>query len=339
MQSRPIHELLLRNTSLVLFVVVFLYFGVQAPRFFDPENISNIIKQAAFTGIVAVGMTFVLLTAGIDLSVGSNMYLSALFVGYLMDNPGIGVIPALIAALLIGAVYGAINAFFIVKMKIAPFIVTLATLVAGRGLGTAITESHGVEYPRSLLTFGASSVLGIPMPIIVFAMVVLGAHFVLTRTAFGRQVYAVGNDIEAARKAGINTDRIIASVYIICGMCAGLGGFILIAQIARLTQPFARGKELDVIAAAVLGGTSLFGGVGSSYGAVIGSVLIQMVQSGLIYTEVNLYLQPMVQSAIIFLAVFFDGLRDSRLNRLKRRHIRTEDVARQTEAVPLSGSG
>ena len=317
-------ELLLRNTSLILCVVVFLFFGLQAQRFFEPENISNIIKQAAFTGIVAVGMSFVLLTAGIDLSVGSNMYLSALVAGMLMQQLGFGVIPALIATLLMGALYGAINAFCIVKLKIIPFVATLATLVAGRGLGTSITESHGVEYPRSMLEFGVSSVLGIPMPIIVFALVVVTAHLVLTRTPFGRQVYAVGNDLENAKKAGINTGRIIAAVYIICGICAALGGFILIAQIGRLTQPFARGKELDVIAAAVLGGTSLFGGVGNAFGAVIGSVLIQMVQTGLVFTAVNIYLQPMIQAAIIFLAVFFDSLRDSRLAKLKRRYIRAE---------------
>jgi ribose/xylose/arabinose/galactoside ABC-type transport system permease subunit len=317
-------ELCFRNTALLLLLVVFVFFGVQSPNFFDLQNISNIVKQAAFTGIVAVGMSFVLLTAGIDLSVGSNMYLSALFAGYLMGSPEFGVVPALFAALLLGALFGAVNAYCIVNLKIAPFMVTLATLVAGRGIGTAITESHGVDYPRSLLDFGVSSFLGIPMPIIVFALVVLIAHFVLTRTPFGRQVYAVGNDVETAKKAGINTGRVVAAVYVICGVCAALGGFILIAQSGRLTQPFARGKELDVIAAAVIGGTSLFGGVGGAFGAVIGSVLVEIVQSGLVYTQVNLYLQPMVQAGIIFLVVLIDGLRSLRLLRLKRRHIRLE---------------
>jgi ribose transport system permease protein len=323
-QNRRMTELLLRNTTPILFVVIFLFFGVQSPRFFELENISNILKQAAFTGIIAVGMSFVLLTGGIDLSVGSNMYLSALFAGMLMQEPGFGVFPALIAALLLGALFGAINAFCIVKLKIVPFVVTLATLVAGRGIGTAITESHGVEYPRSLLDFGVSSVIGVPMPIVVFALVVLTAHFVLTHTSFGRQVYAVGNDIEAAQKVGIDTGRVTTATYIICGICAALGGFILIAQIGRLTQPFGKGKELDVIAAAVLGGTSLYGGVGNAFGPVIGSVLIQMVQTGLVFTEINLYLQPMIQAAIIFLAVFFDSLRGSRLLKFKRRYIHAE---------------
>jgi ribose/xylose/arabinose/galactoside ABC-type transport system permease subunit len=268
-------------------------------------------------------MTFVLLTGGIDLSVGSNIYLSALFSGLFMQL-GFEVVPGLVVALLVGMIFGGINAFCIVKLKIVPFVVTLATLVAGRGLGTAITESHAIDYPRSVLDFGVAPVLGIPMPIIVFALVVLSAHFVLTRTPFGRQVYAVGNDMEAAKKAGIDTERVTAAVYIISGLCAALGGFVLIAQVGRLTQPFGEGKELEVIAAAVLGGASLFGGIGNAFGAVMGAVLIQMVQIGLVFTEVNLYLQPMIQAAIIFLAVFFDSLRGSRLAKLKRRYIRAD---------------
>jgi ribose/xylose/arabinose/galactoside ABC-type transport system permease subunit len=317
--------LALQYTTVILFVAVFLFFGLPSPRFLEAQSISNIIKQAAFTGIVAVGMTFVLLTASIDLSVGSNMYLSSLIAGLLMRHAGFDVLPALVAALVVGMLYGAVNAFFIVRLNIIPFIVTLATLVAGRGIGTALTESVSLDYPAGMLAFGGSQLFGvIPMPIAMFVVIVMIAHLILTRTPFGRQVYAVGNDMEAAKKAGINTGRIIAAVYIISGLCAALGGFILIAQIGRLDQPFAEGKEFDAIAAAVLGGTSLFGGVGNAFGAVIGSVLIQMVQAGLVFTGVNLYLQPMIQAAIIFLAVFFDSLRDIRLTRLKRRYIRSE---------------
>ncbi len=151
----------------------------------------------------------------------------------------------------------------------------------------------------------------------------------LTRTPFGRQLYAVGNDPEAARKAGIDTDRIVFAVYVICGVCAALGGVMLIALVGRLNQTFGVGKEFDVITAAVLGGTSLFGGVGTAFGAVVGSVLVQMVQAGMIFVKVNLYLQPMVLAGIIFLAVFFDSLREGRLLKLKRRFIRM-DISNQT---------
>ncbi len=314
----------LQNTTLILFVLIFLFFGVQSPRFLQLESITNIIKQASFTGVVAVGMTFVLLTAGIDISVGSNMYLSALVAGLVIRDQHFGVVGALLAALLTGMLFGLFNALCIVRLRIIPFIVTLATLVAGRGLGTAMTESVSLDFPQGVLDFGSSKFLGIPMPISVFAIVILAAYIILTRTPFGRQIYAIGNDAEAAKKAGINTGRVVTWVYMISGLCAGLGGFILIAQIGRLDQPFGSGEEFNVIAAAVLGGTSLFGGVGNAFGAVVGAVLVQMVQAGLVFNNVNLYLQPMIQGTIIFLAVFFDSLRGTRLALLKRRYIRAE---------------
>ena len=328
MTRRQLGELLLRNMTVIIFIAVFLYFGIQAPRFFGIDSVANIIKQASFTGVVAVGMTFVLLTAGIDLSVGSNMYLSAMAAGYLLQNPafqnGWGVVAALVVGVCAGTLFGAFNAFCIVVLRITPFLVTLATLVAGRGLGTAITESFGIEYPPAYLAFGASNILGVPMPIVCFALVVLTAHVVLSRTQFGRQIYAVGNDPEAARKAGIAVDRIVFSAYVICGFCAAVGGVTLIALIGRLNQTFGVGREFDVITATVLGGTSLFGGAGTAFGAVVGSTLVQMVQSGMVFTGVNLYLQPMVLAVIIFLAIFVDALRSARLEKLRRRMLRPD---------------
>jgi ribose/xylose/arabinose/galactoside ABC-type transport system permease subunit len=329
MSRQRILELLLGNVTLAVFLVIFLYFGLQAPRFIGVESIANIVKQASFTGVVAVGMTFVLLTAGIDLSVGSNMYLSAMSAGYLMQNPafqnGWGVAMAIAAGLLTGMAFGAVNGFCVVVLRITPFLVTLATLVAGRGLGTAITESFGIEYPAPYLAFGASSIFGIPMPIIVFAVVVLAAHIVLSRSQFGRQIYAVGNDTEAARKAGIDVNRIVFSVYVICGLCAAIGGVTLIALIGRLNQTFGVGREFEVITSAVLGGTSLFGGAGFAFGSVIGSTLVQTVQSGMIFIGVNLYLQPMVLAGFIFLAVLIDALRTTRLAKLRSRLLRSDE--------------
>ncbi|NJL95039.1 MAG: ABC transporter permease [Anaerolineae bacterium] len=282
------------------------------------------MKQASFVGIAAVGMTFVLLTGGIDLSVGATMYLAPLIAGTMMRDHGLGVGPALLVALGMGFIIGAVNGFFVVKLKIVPFIVTLSTLFFMRGAGTFLTDSRQLDFPREMVDFGLWDVLGVPLPILCFVLVVLLGHLILTQTRFGRQLYAVGNDLEAAKKAGINTDRVIWSVYIINGVLAALAGFILIAQIGRLDQAFGEGMEFDVVAAAVLGGASLFGGVGRAYGPMIGAVLIQMVRAGLIYTDVNLYLQPMAQAAIIFLAVFFDSLRETGIRKLKRRFIRVE---------------
>src|SRR5690606_8749563 len=153
-QGRAIWQFLLNNSTVVLFIVIFAIFGLSSPRFFQLDSVSNIIKQASFTGIIAVGMTFILLTGGIDLSVGSNMYLSSVVAGLLMRHLGLEVLPALLVALVVGGLYGAFNAFCVIRFKIVPFMVTLATLVIGRGIGTALTSSQQIDFPQPMLTFG-----------------------------------------------------------------------------------------------------------------------------------------------------------------------------------------
>lgn len=315
-------DLALRQATSIIFAVVLLYFGLQTPLFLGIENLGNIVKQSAFLGIVAIGITFVLLTAGIDLSVGSVMYLGALIAGFVMRDLELGVTGGLVAAIGAGALLGAFNAVFIVGLGIVPFIVTLATLFAFRGFGAFLTSSRQFDFPPGIRSFGLASVGGIPVPVLVFAAVAVAAHLLLTRTTFGRQVYAVGNDPASAVKAGIPVDRVRALVYVISGATAGLSGFILIAQIGRLDAGFGQGREFDVIAAAVLGGASLFGGVGTALGAVVGATLMQTVNTGLAFTGVNLYLQPILQAGIIFLAVLVDSLRQQRQLLRRRRTIR-----------------
>ncbi len=315
-------DLALRRATVIIFAVVLLYFGMQAPLFLGVENLGNIVKQSAFLGIAAIGITLVLLTGGIDLSVGSVMYLASLAAGFAMRDMGVGVAGGVLAALGAGALLGAINAFFIVRLGIVPFIVTLATLFAFRGFGAFLTSSRQFDFPPGLRSFGLASVMGIPVPVLVFATVAVVAHLALTRTTFGRQVYAVGNDATGAVKAGIPLGRVRAAVYVISGATAGLAGFILIAQIGRIDAGFGQGREFDVIAAAVLGGASLFGGVGTAFGAVIGATLMQTVNTGLAFSGMNLYLQPILQAGIIFLAVLVDSLRQSRQMLRRRRTIR-----------------
>jgi ribose/xylose/arabinose/galactoside ABC-type transport system permease subunit len=313
---------LLRHATLLIFAAVVAFFGLQNPDFLTPESLGNIVKQASFIGIAAVGITFVLLTRGIDLSVGSAMYLGPLIAGFAMREAGVGVAGGLVVAALAGLGMGGLNALFIVRFNIAPFIVTLSTLFFFRGLGTLMTSSRQFDFDPSLLKFGLSSVLGVPLPIVFFAIAALAAHVTLTRTTFGRQVYAVGADLEAARKAGIRVGWVTARVYLISSAAASIAGFVLIAQIGRLDVAFGEGREFDVIAAAVLGGASLFGGIGTAFGAVVGATLIQTVKLGLVFTGVNLYLQPIALGAVIFLAVLADSLRMWRLQAAKRRTIR-----------------
>lgn len=316
---RRVTDLMLNHSGLVFLACILLYYGLQAPAFLSVESLGNIVKQSSFIGVAALGMTLVLMTAGIDLSVGAVMFLAPLVAGMAMKHLGLPVPAGFAVAVLTGALLGAINALFIVKLRVVPFIVTLATMFLFRGFGIWLTSSTQFDFSDDMRRFGLSSLLGIPTPIVIFALVALLIYVLLNHTQFGRQIYALGNDREAARKAGLKTARIEASVYIISGACAAISGFVMIAQIGRLDAGFGEGREFDVIAAAILGGASFFGGIGTAFGAVLGAVLIQAAKLGLVFTGVNLYLQPVVLGLIIFLAVFADAVRTRRLsNKLKR---------------------
>jgi ribose transport system permease protein len=222
---------------------------------------------------------------------------------------------------LAGTLWGCLNAFLIARVKIIPFMATLGTLTVGRGVGLLITQSRNISVPPEM-RFGAQNAL---IPITVFALVVLVAYIVLNYTAMGRQIYAMGNDAEAAKKAGLNTTRLTASVYIISGFCAALGAVIALSQQGMVSASFGEGIEFRAIAAAVLGGASLFGGVGNVFpGTVVGVLLIQMIANGMIYLQVDLYLQDMVAALVILFAVFIDAVRIRVIRRLERRNIRVE---------------
>ncbi len=327
-------QLALQNTPLLLFIVVFVVFGLLSPRFFALQTFETILKQASYIGIVAVGMTFVILTAGIDLSVGSNMYVSATVAGLVMQNLKAPVWLGLLVCLAVGMLFGGVNAFLITRVKIIPFIATLGTMVAGKGVGLLFSRSIQIPYPDSVLELGSSRLFGlVPLPIVIFLGVAVMAHFVLAMTPMGRQIYAVGNDVEAAKKAGLSVGRVLAAVYVISGLMAALGGFVSVAQQGVVHPGFGEGYEFNAIAASVLGGASLFGGVGSVLpGTLLGAVLIQMIQTGLIFTKVDIYIQPLITAAIIFIAVLLDAFRNIQLQKLRRRNIRIDKGA-------LAGAG
>jgi ribose/xylose/arabinose/galactoside ABC-type transport system permease subunit len=297
-----------------------------SPKFFHYQNLVSIVKQASYIGIIAVGMTLVLLTGGIDLSVGSNMYLSGIMAGLLMQQYDLPAWLGLLICLTAGILFGGVNAALITRLNIIPFIATLGTMVAGRGLALWLSKSTAVSFPEGVIRVGSLRLVGvIPMPILIFTTVVLSAHVFLKRTATGRQIYAIGYSLAAAQKAGIHTTQVRSIAYILCGFFAALGGYISVAQLGIINAGFGKGDEFDAIAAAVLGGTSLFGGVGSVFpGTVLGTILIRMISAGLVFAQVNLYLQPMVAASLIFLAVFLDSIRNGQIARLRKRRIMME---------------
>jgi ribose transport system permease protein len=314
--------LLLQNTPLVLFLVLVVGFGLLSPRFLSPVNFVNIVVQAAHIGIIAIGMTFVLLVGGIDLSVGANMYVAAAVLGLFLKDLPLPVSFPLV--MLLGVVFGAVNAWFVTRLRVAAFITTLSTLFVGRGIALYFSGSKMVGFSPDVLALGRISWLGVPAAIWAFAVVFVVAYITLAQTTFGRQIYAVGADPEAAAKAGIDVRRILFAVYCICGLCAAIGGLVSLSQVAVASSTFGYQKEFPVIAAAVLGGTSLFGGRGGVVGTVFGAVLIQTVENGLVMTDADPYIYPLVISVIIFIAVFVDSTRTAMLERLERRQIRVE---------------
>lgn len=320
--------LLLQLSPFILFAIVVVVFGLSAERFLSLGTLNNVVIQAAHIAIIAIGMTFVLLTAGIDLSVGAIMYVVVAIVTLYLDDLPLAV--SFPIGLAIGFAFGCINGFFIVVVRVAPFITTLATLFIGRGVALFMTDTAMVFANDDVLTLGQTDWLGLRSSIWAFILVFALAFVVLRSTPFGRQVYAVGQDAAAADKAGLKVPLILFSVYALSGVCAALGGLVSLTQVAAASSTFGFQKEFPVIAAAVLGGTSLFGGRGTIIGTAFGALLIQTVESGLVMSNTNPYAYPLVIAGIIFLAVLVDALRTRTAARLNRRKIRIDEPIRGT---------
>ena len=309
--GRRLADVVADLVPLLLLLLVLAVFGALSPRFLEPANLVNILVQSSSVAVVAVGMTVVLMTGGIDLSVGSIMFLSAAVAGKLVlaDDPV--AVPVAVAVILpIGLACGAVNGLLVARLGMLPFVVTLATLYIGRGAGRWITQTRAMNLPEEFLRIGQSAVAGVPFPVWVMAAVAVAGHVLLARTPFGRQLHAVGSDPEAARRAGVRVDRLRFAAYAISGLCASVGGIVSVAQLGAVSPTFGYQREFAAVAAAVLGGTSLFGGRGKVLpGTILGAVLIQAVDNGLGIIDANPYAYPVVSGTVIFLAVLIDRLR------------------------------
>jgi ribose transport system permease protein len=313
---------LLRFVPVLLLSVVVGTFAALTNGFLAPQNLANIILQASSLAVVASGMTFVLITAGIDLSVGSVMFLSAAIAGKIALS-GQPLYAVILCVIVVGISAGALNGVLITRFGLPPFIVTLALLYAGRGLALYITETRAMNLPDDLLRMFTSSLFGIPTPIWILIATTVLAETALSRTQWGRQLYATGQNRSQAVLAGIAVNRLLMLAYIISGFAAALGGLISVAQLGAVSPTFGYGREFAAIAAAVLGGTSLFGGRGRVFpGTILGAILIQTVENGLVVLNADPYLYPTVMAAIIFTAVLLDSIRTRYMESLGRRKIR-----------------
>jgi ribose transport system permease protein len=295
---------------LLLLVVVFT--GL-ADGFLTLSNAMNIALQTSMIAIVAIGMSFVIFTAGIDLSVGSVMALSGALAAGVAVNLGMDTYLSIGVGLVIGLVIGAINGLLIVKGSIPPFVATLSMLAVARGLTLVYTQGRPIAgLDERFIYFGSGQVLGIPLPVIIMILIAVVAHIVTHYTPFGLHVYSTGGNEETTRLAGISPDRIKMAVYMISGFLAALGGILLTSRLWSAQPNAASGWELDAIAAPVLGGTSLFGGVGSIGGTVIGAFIIGVLSNGLNLMGVPSYHQQVIKGLVFILAVTVDLLINKR---------------------------
>lgn len=303
-------DFLRKYQSIIMLVIFSGVIALLNDRFLTVANLLNVFRQSSINAVIACGMTFVILTGGIDLAVGSVLAISsAVCASLLIAGFGVGI--SVGAALLVGAVSGAISGFIITKGKVQPFIATLVMMTFLRGAtlvftnGTPLTLGSA-KAAEAFYYLGNGKILGIPLPILMTVVVFGLAYYVLTQMKIGRYVYAVGGNEEASRLSGLNTDRVKIFVYTISGILAAVAGIIVTSRLSSAQPTAGTGYELDAIAAVVLGGTSLVGGKGKILGTVIGVLIIGILNNALNLMDISSYYQMIAKAAVILLAVLLD---------------------------------
>jgi ribose transport system permease protein len=295
-------------------IIVFIAMSIASPYFLTANNLFNVGVQVAVIAIIAVGQTLVILTAGIDLSVGSVAAFSGVLGTMAMANAGFPIVLAILVGVLVGAGAGIVNGVLVTRAGLPPFIATLGMLGVARGL-TFIVSGEVAIYglPDSFRNFGEGEIGGFPLPLIYLIVIALLGWLVLSRTKLGRYAYAIGSNKDAARLSGIPINRYLVGVYVICGALAGFGGMIAASRVHSGQPNYGVGLELDVIAAAVIGGASLFGGQGTIGGTLIGAFLMATIRDGCVLLNITQYYQQVIIGVIIWLAVWWDQVRRRRL--------------------------
>jgi len=294
-----------KYAAIVMLAVVVLVFSIASPYFLTTTNLMNIAIQTSVIGVLTIAQLIVLLTAGIDLSVGAVTAIAGVLAAMMMRS--VPVFVATIGALIIGAVFGYANGLIISKMKVPPFIVTLGMSGMLRGLNLVITNGLPISnLPTSVAWFGRGKVLGIPVPVFFLIIVTLLFQWILSKTRLGRYTYAIGSNEEATRLSGINTAKYVRIIYMLAGLLSGLAGMILIGRLNSAHPTAAQGYEVNAIAASVIGGASLMGGVGTAYGAIVGAFIMTILNNGLTLLGVSAFYQQIAVGAILIVAVCWD---------------------------------
>jgi ribose transport system permease protein len=295
-------------------IIMFIVFSLASPNFFQWSNLKGILLATSVNGVLALGVTFVIITAGIDLSVGTVMTLSAVMTGVFITNLGFPIPLGVIGGLLTGALAGLINGTVIAKMKIPPFVATLGMLYIAKGLSLVISGLKPIYFTNTPLftKISMGSVLDVPSAVLIFFAAAFIAHLILTKTVLGRYTFALGSNEEATRLSGVNVDKWKMAVYTLAGGFSGLAGVMIASRLNSAQPALGAGYELEAIAAVVIGGTSLSGGEGNIMGTVIGAFVISVLTNGLRILSIPQEWQIVVTGAIVILAVYADILRRQR---------------------------
>ena len=311
-QRNLLLEILSKRESAIFIalIAISVFITIFAPRFATGRNLYLVSRQISFVAIVALGELFVILTSGIDLSVGSNVGFSGIMAGLALAV-GIPPIFALPLGMLAGMAVGLFNGAVISYVGITPFIVTLGMLSMARGMIWGFTKGNPVtEIPDTFFFLAEGDFMGIPSPVIIMVILAVLVHIVLTYTAFGRRIYAIGGNEEATALSGIDVKKIKLAVYGISGLMASISGILLIARFYSAQPSTGTGWELDAIASCVIGGTSLMGGVGSVLGVLIGATIMGVIRNGLVLMKVSVYWQDFIIGSIIVLAAVIDRMKN-----------------------------
>lgn len=302
-------EIIKKISTFLILAFVFLFFTIATDNFFAVKNMINILRQVSILGILTAGMTFVIISGGMDLSVGSQLGLTGVLCAMFITEFSMNDIVSVILAVLIATAFGIITGLLIVSLNVSAIVITLGMQTVIRGF--AYIFSGGIpiyDIPDELVFIGQGYVGPIPVPVIIMLVIVLIMGFILHKTYFGRYVYAIGGNVEAARLAGVQVNKILVALYAISGFLSGIAGIILMGRVSSGAPTSGQGTEMEVITAVIIGGVSINGGKGTMIGAFFGALIIGILSNGLTIMNVGQYYQDVITGLVLILAVAFDTL-------------------------------
>jgi ribose transport system permease protein len=305
-------EIILRYSFAIVFIILIVFLSLATPKFLTWSNIINVLRQVSYQGIIAVGMTLVLILGQIDMSVGSVVAFAAV-VNALLIKSGMAVPASIVVTLALSSLWGVVNGYVMARFRLHAFLVTMATMTLIRGVTYTLTSGYPVGgLPQAFFVYGAGQVAFIPLPVVYMAIIFAIGMFVLNWTPFGRSVYAIGGNEDAARLSGINVMRVKVGVFVVCAFVSGISGLVLSSRLMAGSPEIGIGWELDVIAAVIIGGTSLFGGEGKLSGTFLGVLFIGVLSNGMILLDITPYMQLVVRGLVILGAVILNSLQEKR---------------------------